>query len=156
MCGNKMGREQCERNDACEFRSGADADCEYTPTLPMGCCKGLTRKNADMCAEKEDPNSCERSGKCEFIETADFSECEYATTTSEPWLGAKDETLMFGEESIIGDAMNTQVSLSTVLLAVAAALAVLQVYRWCSASSSRDGYTKLATPHNPSCYYQTA
>merc|ERR1712087_660045 len=41
---------------------------------------------------------CERSGKCEFREGAD-ADCEFVptTTTSEPWLGAKDEAVLFGE-----------------------------------------------------------
>merc|ERR1719447_382849 len=32
MCGNKIGRDQCERSGKCEFREGADADCEFVPT----------------------------------------------------------------------------------------------------------------------------
>merc|ERR1711997_605553 len=32
---------------------------------------------------------CDRSNKCEFIETDD---CEYETTTSEPWLNAQEES----------------------------------------------------------------
>merc|ERR1712129_645271 len=56
MCANKVGRAQCERNDACEFRSGADADCSYTETtdtIEPGCCYGDTAKTNEMCAEKE-------------------------------------------------------------------------------------------------------
>lgn len=33
MCGNKVGRDQCERNRNCEFRAGDDADCTYVPTM---------------------------------------------------------------------------------------------------------------------------
>merc|ERR1719232_1422947 len=32
MCGNKVGRDQCERAGNCEFREGTDADCEYVTT----------------------------------------------------------------------------------------------------------------------------
>merc|ERR1712013_633676 len=91
MCGNKVGRAQCERNDACEFRSGADADCSYTETtdtIEPGCCYGDTAKTNEMCAEKETRDQCERSGKCEFRSGID-ADCELPTTTSEPWLGAK-------------------------------------------------------------------
>merc|ERR1712078_444471 len=91
MCGNKVGRAQCERNDACEFRSGADADCSYTETtdtIEPGCCYGDTAKTNEMCAEKETRDQCERSGKCEFRSGID-ADCELPTTTSEPWLGEK-------------------------------------------------------------------
>merc|ERR1712087_1007068 len=80
--------DKCDARGQCEFREGEDADCTYTPTTTtseVGCCKGVSRNNADMCAGK-DSNQCGRSNKCEFIVTTDFSECEYPTTTSEPRL----------------------------------------------------------------------
>merc|ERR1712087_706777 len=86
--------DKCDARGQCEFREGEDADCTYTPTATtseVGCCKGVSRNNADMCAGK-DSNQCGRSNKCEFIVTTDFSECEYPTTTSEPWLNAKSES----------------------------------------------------------------
>jgi hypothetical protein len=159
MCANKVGRAQCERNDACEFRSGADADCSYTETtdtIEPGCCYGDTAKTNAMCAEKETRDLCERSGKCEFRSGID-ADCELPTTTSEPWLGAKseDEAVLFANSSVVSEAMNTQISLSTLLLLAVAAIAALQIYRCYAANASRDGYTKLATTAPPSTY-QTA
>merc|ERR1719242_418122 len=45
MCATKDGRDQCERSGKCEFRSGKDADCTYTPTtttVDPGCCYANT------------------------------------------------------------------------------------------------------------------
>merc|ERR1719230_2523641 len=179
MCGNKVGRDQCERSGKCEFHSGPDADCDYIPvtsTLPAGCCKGLDRKTADNCAEKMDRDSCERSGKCEFIETDDPMDCVYPTTTSEPWLGEQDEyalpfnpykqskkssrkgrrqeeAMLFGADSAVAQAMQTQVSLSSVLLMVAAAFALYQAYRWMAA---RKADYKPLPSQSAGQYYQTA
>jgi len=133
MCGNKIGRDQCERSDKCEFREGEDADCEFVPT----------------------------------------------TTTSEPWLEAKDEeyalpfnpykqakksarkgashrqeeAMLFGGDNVVGQAMQYQVSLSSVLMMVIAAFAVYQVYRWMSARKNKD-YEAVQT--RPVQYYQSA
>merc|ERR1712129_426736 len=161
MCGNKVGRAQCERNDACEFREGADADCSFTETtdtIEPGCCYGDTAKTNEMCAEKETRDECERSGKCEF-RSGDAADCELPTTTSEPWLGAKseDEAVLFANganSGVVSEAMNTQISLSTLLLLAVAAIAALQINRCYAANASRDGYTKLATTTPPT--YQTA
>merc|ERR1711972_916151 len=122
MCGNKEGRDQCERSGKCEFRRGADADCTYYPptssttTTEPGCCYGDTAKTNEMCAEKIGRDQCERSGKCEF-RSGYGADCELPTTTSEPWLGEKDEAVLFGEQgTTLSEAMNTQISLSTLLL----------------------------------------
>merc|ERR1719203_1082520 len=51
MCGKKESREQCERSGNCEFRSGENADCEYTPTTTteeIGCCTSDNFKQFDM------------------------------------------------------------------------------------------------------------
>merc|ERR1719474_2260190 len=147
MCGNKVGRDQCERSGKCEFREGADADCEYVPTTTA------------MCADKVGRDQCERSGKCEF-RTGYDADCELPTTTSEPWLGEKDEAVLFaanGESSVVSEALNTQVSLSTVLLLAVVAFAAQQLYKWYANKAARDGYTKLATTAaEANVRYQTA
>jgi len=154
--------DKCDARGQCVFRSGADADCTFvitSTTEEAGCCKGSTRKNAEMCSERQGREQCERSSKCEFVATADYADCEYDTTTSEPWLGAKSElsskhpkrakganaqhqqeAMLFGgvgAESAVARAMHTQISLSSVLLFVLAAFALHQTYR-CFASR-RDG-----------------
>merc|ERR1740123_193437 len=166
--------DKCDGRSQCVFRSGEDADCVYVPTTTTeeaGCCKGLTRKNADMCAEKDGRDMCERSGKCEFIVTDDVEDCEYDTTTSEPWLNAKSESkysrsssnkrgrnsnrqesMLFGGESTVGAAMQTQVSLSTVLVFAVAALVVYQAYK-CLAG--RNGGYKQIGAVDASAAFQT-
>merc|ERR1719204_1517425 len=160
MCSNKVGRDQCERSGKCEFRSGADAVCDpvfTTTTMEPGCCYGDTAKTNEMCAEKVGREQCERSGKCEF-KSGEYADCELPTTTSEPWLGAKDEAVLFaGENSLVGEAMNTQVSLSTLLLLAVAALAAQQLYKWYSAHANHAGYTKLAeSARETNTRYKTA
>merc|ERR1719486_959829 len=139
--------DKCDARGQCEFRSGEDADCTIvltTTTEEAGCCFGATPKTNEMCAAKEGRDQCERSGKCEFIVTDDYSDCEYPTTTSEPWLNAKSEMrrkrakganaqhqLFGGESSVVTQAMQTQVSLSSVLLFVLAAVALQQMYVRC-------------------------
>jgi len=183
MCANKEGRDQCERSSSCEFREGEDADCEYVPTTTTseaGCCYGDTSKTNAMCAEKDGRESCERSGKCVF-KSGEDADCELPTTTSEPWLGAQEEdyqlpynpykqskskkssrkghrqeeAMLFGGQNVVGEAMNYQVSLSSVLLLVIAAFAVYQVYRWFANSK---GYKAVAAPVQAqrTQYYQSA
>merc|ERR1719361_2331868 len=85
MCATKEGRDQCERSGKCEFRSGKDADCTYTPTTTtqeIGCCYGDTKQSNAMCAEKDGRELCERSAKCEFRAGED-ADCELPTTTTE-------------------------------------------------------------------------
>merc|ERR1711972_448493 len=132
--------------------------------MGAGCCKGSTRKNAEMCAERQGREQCERSSKCEFVVTDDYSDCEYDTTTSEPWLGAKSEmsskhrkrakganaqhqqeAMLFGgvgAESAVARAMHTQISLSSLLLFVLSAFALLQPSR-CFASSRGGDYKQI-------------
>merc|ERR1712212_392494 len=103
--------DKCDGRSQCVFRSGKDADCTYTPTTTTT-----------------------------------------TTTTSEPWLGAKSEAktqrkrakgakaqhqqeaMLFGDagaESVVTltQVMQTQVSLSSVVLFLLAALALRQVYK---------------------------
>merc|ERR1719347_579985 len=170
--------DKCYTRSQCVFRSGDNADCTFTPTTTTeeaGCCKGVTRKSADMCFEKVGREQCERSGKCEFIVTYNNDECVYDTTTSEPWLNAKaeakhaahaakgkkrakgaanaQEAMLFGQESAVQQAMQYQVSLSTVLLFVVAALALHQVYK-CVAPRN-GGYKEIDAGRAPTTTYQT-
>merc|ERR1719471_1010831 len=158
-CSRATDRDRCE-SMGCDFLLTEDpSDCEMTTTETpttteeAGCCYGEGVKENEMCGNKVGRDQCERSGKCEFREGAD-ADCEFVptTTTSEPWLGAKDETLLFGEQgAVLSEAMNTTVSLSTILLLAVVALAAQQLYKWWNAS--RDGYTKLTeTPQRHSVY----
>merc|ERR1719230_792075 len=162
-------RARCE-DMGCEFLvTDDDTDCEMTTTstptttVEVGCCYGDTAKTNEMCGSKIGRDQCERSGKCEFREGPD-ADCELVTTsepttTSEPWLGAKDEAVLFGEHGAsLSEAMNTQVSLSTLLLVAVVAFAAQQLYTWWTVS--RAGYTKLAegaqAQYGARTTYQTA
>jgi len=169
--------DKCDARGQCVFRAGEDADCEFVPTTTteeVGCCRALERKNAENCLAKEGRSQCERSGNCEFIETDDDSDCEYDTTTSEPWLNAKSETnsyssrrsssnrrgrnsnaqeamLFGGADSAVANAMQTQISLSTVLIFVLAAFALHQAYA--CVSRNNGGYKQIQT--SGAAAYQT-
>merc|ERR1719230_1673230 len=151
-----------------------------TTTVEVGCCYGDTAKTNEMCGNKIGRDQCERSGKCEFRSGPD-ADCELVTTsepttTSEPWLGEQDEyalpfnpykqskkssrkgrrqeeAMLFGADSAGAQAMQTQVSLSSVLLMVAAAFALYQAYRWMAA---RKADYKPLPSQSAGQYYQTA
>merc|ERR1712013_324999 len=165
--------DKCSARGQCEFRSGEDADCTFTPTTTTeeaGCCRGSSPKNAEMCLEKSGREQCERSGKCEFVVTDDYADCEFTTTTSEPWLNAKhsarakgkkrakganaQQSVLFGGEaasmSAVAEAMQYQVSLSTVLLFVVAALALYQAYQF--VVKRNDGYKNIDAVRNTGAY----
>merc|ERR1712087_770049 len=144
MLTNDDGEPRCYFKPLGEYE-----DCETvwptttTTTEEIGCCYADSYKANDKCGNKVGRDQCERSGKCEFREGKD-ADCSFVqtTTTSEPWLGAKDEAVLFAEQgTVLSEAMNTQISLSTLLLLAAVALAAQQLYKWCY--SSRSGYTKL-------------
>merc|ERR1719320_1331393 len=85
MCGNKVGRDQCERSGQCEFRAGADADCTFVPTTTteeVGCCYGLE----SICGDRLDSKSCARRPEdCEW-RVGEVGPCTIVkdTTTAEP------------------------------------------------------------------------
>merc|ERR1719491_1322666 len=55
-----------------------------TTTEQAGCCKGLDKKYATMCAPKDDADTCGRSDtKCVWLVTEDDKDCEFTTTTKE-------------------------------------------------------------------------
>jgi len=181
MCAQKIGRDQCERSDSCEFRSGEDADCTFVPTtttVEPGCCYGDNEKSNEMCAGKVGRDECERSDKCEF-RAGEYADCELPTTTSEPWMGAKPEveqameqpkpkkpktakgataeSAVFGGD-IVGEGMNTEVSLTTMLMLVAAAFVLFQAYRWWSnrkLKNELDAMARAPETHEAQ-YYQSA
>merc|ERR1719495_1730216 len=152
-----------------------------TTTEEIGCCySGDSYKANDKCSRATERTRCEDMG-CSFLVTDDPDDCimTTTTTTSEPWLEAKDEgyalpfnpykqakksarknanhrqeeAMLFGGDSVVGQAMQYQVSLSSVLMMVIAAFAVYQVYRWMSAHNNKH-YEAAQT--RPVQYYQSA
>jgi len=171
----------CDGRSQCVFRAGEDADCTFTPTTTtseVGCCRGIERKNAQMCIDmgiEKGSEMCERSGKCEFIVTDDAEDCEYDTTTSEPWLneqqeskysqqrsysgkrsGKKSNSVLFaGETTTVEQAMQTQVSLSTLLMFVVAAIALYQMYSCVAQRNGGGGYKQINSAVDTSAVYQS-
>jgi len=176
MCNAKTDRSSCERSNSCEFivNGSNDKECLDQTIDETGCCYGDTAKTHEMCLEKEDDKEgCERSGKCEWrkdISPTEDAVCDLPTTTSTPWLGAKaaaqqqsrkknnhrqEEAMMFGgagSDTVVGQAMQYQVSLSSVVLMLVAAFALYQTYAWMSARKNKD----YAAVQNQNQYYQSA
>jgi len=165
-CVGIDNQNSCERMSCNWLITDDPEDCVVTTTTSTpvttesGCCAGMDKKSSAMCGEKIGRESCERSGKCEF--RAGEDDCSWPTTTSEPWLGEKvqgssmrrnskrsrqQESMLFGGEGAVAQTMSTQVSLSTVLLVVAAAFAVYQLYRWYANSNSKKTQTFTARPN---------
>merc|ERR1712087_160596 len=165
-CFGLADENACVRK-SCEWVVTNDFDdCEITTTTSSvveGCCAGMSYQHSKVCNAK-DYEQCTRSFDCEFREGE--TDCSM-TTTSEPWLGAqaeakmssrrkgrRQESMLFGGESTLSQAMDYQVSLSTVLLLAIAALAVYQTYRW---FACRQGYKTVAPVQTHRAqYYQSA
>jgi len=174
MC-TQNGCEWMETEDPedCVVTTTSSPSTTSSETTESGCCAGTSASNTEMCNEKVGRESCERSGKCAF--RAGEDDCAWPTTTSEPWLGAKgeadyklpvnpyarsskqrraedhkQESVLFGGQGAIAETMQSTVSLSTLLMMVAAAFAAFQLYR-CIALRKAAGYSKLAdaAPQTP-------
>ena len=65
-----------------------------------------------------------------------------------------EEALLFGAEYAAEQTMNDQVSLSTVLLLIVAALTAHQLFRWCSVK--QNGYIKIQEPAGSGTHFQFA
>jgi len=136
--------------DDCEVATSSESD-----SAEAGCCAGTTLKNNDKCNEKVGREACEKGGKCEF--RAGEDDCSWPTAKIDydlpvnPYKRSskrrratnhKQERVLFGEQGVVAETMQTTVSLSTLLVMAVAALAVFQLLKWRSASK-QGGYTEL-------------
>jgi len=147
-----------------------------TPTEAAGCCRGDSYKENDKCAKAMAQSKCEDKG-CSWLITEEPKDCEM-TTTESAWMGEKapmrkasmheknlkkgrrQESMLFGtggsSTGTLAEAMDYEISLSSLLLLVIAALAVHQIYR-CYANRNIAGYKAVAdTQSQVPAYYQTA
>jgi len=160
MCNAKETRELCERANDCYFVFGEDAVCEpQETTIEAGCCASVDdgySGTVESCAEKETPEKCDRSSKCEWRAGED-ADCSMPTTTEEPWAGAKPQQVLYGAgsqgiESVIAEQMQATVSLSTLLMLIALAFVVRQLYCYCWAGKAKLQETGTRKPY---ANYQT-
>merc|ERR1712129_584136 len=108
-------------------------------------------------------------------------DCAWPTTTSEPWLGAKDasnydlsvnpyaksskqrranshkqESVLFGGEGAISETMQSTVSLSTLMMFVVAAFAAFQLFKWWSTRKTGSLTTAKLIDVTPNATYQNS
>jgi len=138
-CAEKEGREQCERTDKCEFREGEYADCSW-PTTTSEPWLGAKPDAAEdfLPKPKPLPKDALPQPKPKPKNAID-----------------KSEALLFGDgETVVAQAMQTQVSLSSLLLVVIAAIAAYQLYQRCT-TSKKDEIVNTSIDLSTSTY-QTA
>merc|ERR1712129_310110 len=138
MCGNKVGRALCERNDACEFRSGIDADCELPTTTSE---PWLGEKAQDEAAEEY------------ALPYNPYKSAQSKSRKSSKAGRRQEQAMLFGADSAVGQAMQYQISLSSALIMLCAAFALYQAAKWLSARKNKD-YAAVHT--RPAQYYQSA
>jgi hypothetical protein len=99
------------------------------------------------------PIDGEGVNRCSWTPTAEDVDCTILWPTEGPadswWTTAEparqDLLFGFGAESMMGQAVNSEVSLSTVLLMLIAAFAMYKVYQWKFASTKKyEGYEPLS------------
>jgi len=157
---------------SCHWIQGDDADCTWVPpTDPPpgpGCCTICASQDVngpwlETCTNYWNEQDCltpvDASGinRCSWTPTAEDVDCTILWPTEGPadswWTTAEpaQQNVLFGSESMMGQAVNSQVSLSTVLLLLIAAIVLFKVYRWWHSRNSdnydkysgQEGYTKI-------------
>merc|ERR1712013_895164 len=138
---------------------GEYMDCEMlwptttTTTEEPGCCKGSSYKAQAKCLPLMDEMGCARKG-CEWIVTDEPDDCiitTTTTTTTTTTANAQQSMLFGGEASSVAEAMQYQVSLSTVLAFVVAAFALNWAYQ-CFVAKRNDGFKNIDAVRATSTY----
>jgi len=147
------------------------------------CYGDTAKTHAMCLEKEDDKEGCERSGKCVFRENDYDCDLPTTTSTPwlgaqdevveadytlpyNPYKQSQqqsrkknnhrqEEAMMFGagSDTVVGQAMQYQVSLSSVVLMLVAAFALYQTYAWMSARKNKD-YAAVQT--RPAQYYQSA
>jgi len=120
MCGKA-------KRKGCSWMSGHDADCTIVTTEPEGCCAG-----SDNACDTDDEMMCGKAKRkgCSWM--------SFKHGKSEADCAMENEMFFAGHG--VAEVMNSQVSLSTLLLCMVCLVALWKVYGcW----SSRGGYEKV-------------
>merc|ERR1712087_678179 len=147
MCAEKEGREQCERSGKCEFRPDESddepADCSL-PTTTSEPWLGAQAEAEDY-ALPYNPYKQQQQQKSRKSNKNSHRQ--------------EQEAMMFGADAngVVGQAMQYQVSLSSVLLMLVAAFALYHTYAWMANRSRKNkDYAAVQSPATTQQYYQSA
>merc|ERR1719361_1540071 len=135
MCAEKEGREQCERSGKCEFRPDESddepADCSL-PTTTSEPWLGAQAEAEDY-ALPYNPYKQQQQQKSRKSNKNSHRQ--------------EQEAMMFGEgNGVVGQAMQYQVSLSSVLLMLVAAFALYHTYAWMTGARKNKDYAAVQSP----------
>jgi len=171
-CIGSSSKWECNAMSSCHWIQGDDADCTWVPpTEPPpgpGCCTICASQDVngpwlETCTNYWNEQDCLTPvdgygvNRCSWTPTAEDVDCTILWPTEGPadswWTTAEpaQQNVLFGSESMMGQAVNSQVSLSTVLLLLIAAIVLFKVYRWWHSRNSdnydkysgQEGYTKI-------------
>merc|ERR1712087_600996 len=145
MCAEKEGREQCERSGKCEFRPDESDDEPADCSLPTTTSEPWLGAQADEAADYALPYNPYKQQQ------------QQKSRKSSKNSHRQEEAMMFGADGngVVGQAMQYQVSLSSVLLMLVAAFALYHTYAWMT-NRSRKNYAAVQSPTDAQQYYQSA
>ena len=146
---------------SCHWIEGDEADCTWVPpTVPPpgpGCCTICASQDVngpwlETCTSYWNEEDCltpvdgEGVKRCSWTPTAEDVDCTILWPTEGPadswWTTAEParQNLLFGfgSQELIGDAIHSQVSLSTVVLLMVAMAALFQLYRFAFSRTAKD------------------
>merc|ERR1712083_1133767 len=168
-CSGSMGKWECNAMSSCHWVQGDDADCTWVPpTDPPpgpGCCTICASQDVngpwlETCTNYWNEEDCmtpidgDGVNRCSWTPTAEDVDCTILWPTEGPadswWTTAEParQNLLFGLESLSvgGVDMDSQVSLSTVVLMVLALFAMYKVYQYKFSAKNQkyEGYEQLS------------
>merc|ERR1711971_953000 len=157
-CVDITDKKGCERKSCTWLITDEPEDCivdvttTETPTIEPGCCKADSVKREEMCLARDTREKCEKSSSCVGWITGDDADCSFEETTTEsPGCCYINPEMAYSKKY---QAMQYQVSLSSVLLMAVAAFALYQTYAWMAARKNKD---YAAVPNQSAAqYYQSA
>merc|ERR1740123_2777956 len=139
-CNNSPSAMNCANMNGCFWVEGADADCSWQEEDDHGAmCCGEEASKMNMCSNSMSQMNCDNMNGCHWVGMA--SDC-----------AMEDEMFLFAGEGVT-EAMNSQVSPSTLLLCLVCAFALWKVYGWWS--NGGDAKVKQFASADGQGYYQS-